>query len=56
MLANPDGHFVGFEELDAVDDLQAVQLAQRHSGSYPLELWCGRRKIKTFPARRVAAG
>ena len=53
MLSGPEGRFVGFEEIDAVDDLAAVRAAERHCGPQPLELWCGRRKVKDFPARDV---
>ena len=56
LLANPDGRFIGFEEIDAQDDAEAILLAQRHCGIHPLELWCGTRKVKSFPARRVSVG
>ena len=56
-LLSPSGdHFVGFEEIEAPDDVEAVKLAERHRGVHPLELWCGRRKVKAFPAKQVAAG
>lgn len=47
-LAEPGGRFVGFEEIDAPDDGEAVRLAEGHVGKQPLELWCGKRKVKTF--------
>ena len=50
LLADPDGRFVGFEEIDAPDDVEAVRLAERHRGRHPLELWCGQRRVKTLPA------
>ena len=53
LLSNPDGRFVGFEEIDAPDDLEAVRMAQAHSGQQPLELWCGKRKVKSFPAKEL---
>ncbi len=55
LLANPDGRFVGFEEIEAGDDVEAVRIAQRYCGKHALELWCGPRKIKSFPAQRAAA-
>lgn len=50
LLSGPGGRFVGFEEIDAADDLEAVRVAERHAGEQPLELWCGKRKVKSFPA------
>lgn len=50
MLSRSDGRFVGFEEIEAADDLAAVNVAEAHAGPQPLELWCGKRKVKSFPA------
>lgn len=50
LLREPDGRFVGFEEIEAPDDVEAVRLARRHEGQQALELWCGKRRVKTFPA------
>lgn len=55
MLADPDGRFIGFEEIEAPDDAAAVRLAERRCGNHALELWCGGRKIRSLPARRVTA-
>ena len=55
LLDGPDGRFVGFEEIEAADDVEAVRLAAGHEGSRPLELWCGKRKVKSFPARQRAS-
>lgn len=49
MMAVPDGRFVGFEEIEAIDDVEAVRLAEAHVGPQPLELWCGKRKVRAFP-------
>lgn len=49
-LSDPAGHFVGFEEIEAEDDVAAVRLAEVHRGPQPLELWCGKRKVRIFPA------
>ena len=51
LLDSPGGRFVGFEEIEAADDVLAVRAAERHEGPQPLELWCGKRKVKTFPAK-----
>jgi hypothetical protein len=51
LLDGPGGRFVGFEEIEAADDVAAVRIAERHEGPQPLELWCGKRKVKTFPAK-----
>jgi hypothetical protein len=53
LLSAPDGHFIGFEELEAADDVEAIRLAERHLGPQPLELWCGKRKIRTFAAQET---
>jgi hypothetical protein len=47
-LAEPGGKFVGFEEIEALDDVEAARLAGAHCGPQALELWCGKRKIRTF--------
>ncbi len=50
LLSEPEGRFVGFEEIEAPDDVEAVRIAKRHEGRQPLELWCGKRRVKAFPA------
>jgi len=51
LLAEPGGKFVGFEEIEADDDVEAVRLAEAYVGAQALELWCGKRKVKSFPAK-----
>jgi len=51
LLSNPNGRFIGFEEIEAMDDVEAIRLAERHLGPQPLELWCGKRKVKAFQAQ-----
>ena len=50
-LAAPGGRFVGFEEIEAADDADAVRQAEAHAGRQALELWCGKRKVKSLPAQ-----
>ena len=50
LLSAPEGRFVGFEEIEAVDDVDAVRRAEAFVGDHPLELWCGTRKVRSFPA------
>ncbi len=50
VLSGPEGRFVGFEEIEATDDVEAVRRAEAHLGPKPLELWCGERRVRTFPA------
>ena len=52
LLSQPDGRFVGFEEIDAPDDGEAIRACDAHLGPHPLELWCGNRKVKGFPAKK----
>lgn len=49
ILSGPEGRVVGFEEIDATDDVAAARAAEAHLGAQPLELWCGKRKVKSFP-------
>ena len=51
LLAEPGGKFVGFEEIEAADDVDAVRQAEGYIGPQALELWCGKRKVRAFPAR-----
>lgn len=48
-LAGPGGRFVGFEEIEAAGDAEAVRAAEAFFGPQPLELWCGKRKVRAFP-------
>ena len=54
LLAEPGGKFVGFEEIEAADDVEAVRLAEAHVGPQALELWCGKRKVRTFPPKSAS--
>jgi hypothetical protein len=49
-LAEPDGKFVGFEEIEADDDADALRQSEAFVGRQALELWCGKRKVKSFLA------
>lgn len=49
-LGEPGGRFVGFEEIEAADDGEAVRLAEAYCGAQALELWCGKRKVRAFAA------
>ena len=48
ILSGSEGRFVGFEEIEAGDDVDAARQADAHVGAQPLELWCGKRKVKSF--------
>ena len=56
LLSHSDGHFVGCEEIEAADDVAAVRAAELRRGTYPLELWCGKRRVKSFAALASPAG
>lgn len=51
LLAEPGGKFVGFEEIEAADDVEAVRRAEAYLGPQALELWCGKRKVRGFAAK-----
>jgi hypothetical protein len=55
ILGRPGGRFVGFEEIEAADDVDAARQAEAHVGAQPLELWCGKRKVKSFAAKEGQA-
>jgi hypothetical protein len=55
LLSGTEGRFVGIEEIEAPDDVEAVRLAQEHVGSHPLELWCGKRRVKSIAAVSIPA-
>ena len=48
-LSEPGGRFVGFEEIEAPGDAEALREAERFMGDKPLELWCGTRKVRSIP-------
>jgi hypothetical protein len=51
---NPNtGHIDREREIDGSDDVDAVHIAAE-SDHRPLELWCGERKVRTFPAGELA--
>jgi len=50
ILSGSEGRFVGFKEIEAVDDVDAARQADAHVGAQPLELWCGKRKVKAYAA------
>lgn len=54
-LSGLNGRFVGFEEIQADDDGEAVRRAQQFVGERPLELWCGARMVRSMPAISTAA-
>jgi hypothetical protein len=44
------GHFAGFDGFSAEDDVDAVRQALNLAEERHAELWCGKRKVKTFNA------
>jgi hypothetical protein len=54
-LSGPGGHFIGFEEIEAEDDAEALVRAQAFLGNHPMELWCGNRKVRSIPAAPAQA-
>ncbi len=56
LLSSPGGRFVGFEEYDAADDVEAVRMAEDHPGPQARELWCGKRKVRAFPEKASREG
>lgn len=48
-LKEADGPFIAFEDFKAEDDVEAVRIVKPGTGMWPMELWCGKRKVKSFP-------
>lgn len=44
------GHFVRTERIEAGSDAEAINRALVRSGVHSVELWCGARRVQTFPA------
>jgi hypothetical protein len=49
-LREADGPFIAFENISAVDDVDAVRIARAFRYTRPMELWCDKRHVKSFPA------
>jgi hypothetical protein len=47
--------FAGVDDFEVADDVAAVRHAAMLNGSGSAELWCGKRKIKTFEAAPAPA-
>ena len=48
-------HFSGFEEIEAADDAEAIDAAERFTGTGHAELWLGGHKIRRVVTKTVAA-
>ncbi len=49
-LKTPGGNPIASSRLSAADDVEAVRLARSLGEGFPMELWCGDRRVKRFPA------
>ena len=56
MIGRSDGRFVGFEEFEAVDDVAAGRCAESYLGKHPMELWSGKRKVRSYRAASPRSG
>lgn len=54
-MSSFSGHIERFEEFDADDDAQALQLAEAKQGALAMELWCYHRRVEQFAARDLAS-
>ena len=55
LLDGPKGRFVGFEEIEAPDDFEAMRIAEALPDRHARELWCGKRKVRDFAAKESGA-
>ncbi len=44
------GQPIASSRISALDDVEAVRLARSLDEGHPMELWCGDRRVKTFPS------
>jgi len=49
-----NGRFVGFEEIEAAGDAEALRAAENRNGTHAVELWCGKRKVTSLPVKPKA--
>ena len=45
---NEQGRFVRFDDFEAVDDAAAFERVRQLNNFQATELWCGRRKVRSF--------
>ena len=55
LLDGPKGRFVGFEEIEAADDAEAVSIAEALGDRHARELWCGKRLVRSLAAAKDKA-
>ena len=55
LLDGPKGRFVGFEEIEAADDAEAVRIAEALPDRHARELWCGKRKVRSIAPKGATA-
>ena len=46
------GHVMGFAEIEAKTDKDAIAAAEQRLGKVAMELWCVRRKVKRWDGKR----
>jgi len=44
------GHVTSFVEIDATSESNAIEQAENQRAHVAMELWCGRKKVKRWPA------
>ncbi len=44
------GQPIASNRISALDDVEAVRLARSMHEGHAMELWCGDRRVKSFPA------
>lgn len=54
-MDNFHGHIERFEELECVDDQEAIAVAEAKRGPLALELWCSQRKVARVEAIDLAS-
>ena len=50
LMDGSSGHVTSFIEIEAATETDALTQAETHRAHVAMELWCGRRKVKRWPA------
>lgn len=50
LMDGSSGHVTSFVEIEAATEADAISRAESNRAHVAMELWCGRKKVKRWPA------